>query len=484
MNKLRALAFVTAVTICAPMAYAPPLVIQGGQRIQVIGNGALILNEPRIINELPDISVPAANAEDSLLFSNGDYLYGKLVSIGAQRDIRWQHPDAKEPIEFKSTNITQIDLATARRMNDDSNTCHVEFINNDGLKGSLASCDKDTISLNTSYAGQLRLKRAMLESLVIVPPPQPALFEGPTEIESWTHGKSVAVPMGDSGQWTFRNGGFFATKASSIAKDLHLPDMAQIEFDLVWKATLHVAIALYTDSLQPVSLAAKESAPHFGGFYSFQVNSSYLDMMPIKQNDPLKSLGAIAVPALMQRNRAHFDLRCSKKDRKIALLINGVLVKEWIDNDGFAGEGTAMRFVHQGQGSVKLSNIRIRPWDGNLEQPSPAPAHRVTDSVRVADGTRLTGTVQNIADGKLAIATGTSTIHVALDQLRQIDFASQNLTVPETNSQPIKVLLSSGYTVSGQLESWTAEAMTLKSPVFGEAKFEPKAVSRLQFTHD
>jgi hypothetical protein len=207
-------------------------------------------------------------------------------------------------------------------------------------------------------------------------------------------------------------------------------------------------------------------------------------MMPIKQKDPLKSLGAIAVPALMQRNRAHFDVRCSKKDHKIALLINGVLVKEWDDPDGFAGEGTAMRFVHQGQGLVKMSNIRIRPWDGTLEQPTPAPAHRVTDSVRLADGTRLTGSIQSIVNGKLAIATGTSTIQVPLEKLRQIDFLSQNLAATQTNSQPVRVLLAPGYSVSGQLESWTADAMTLKSPVFGTAKFDPKSVSRLQFTHD
>ena len=30
-------------------------------------------------------------------------------------------------------------------------------------------------------------------------------------------------------------------------------------------------------------------------------------------------------------------------------------LKDWTDPDGFAGEGTAMRFVHQGQGAVKLS---------------------------------------------------------------------------------------------------------------------------------
>jgi hypothetical protein len=482
MNKFRAVLLTASFMLAANAAHA--IVLQAGQRIQIQGNGVMIFNQPTIVNELPDISVPTSNTSDSVLFANGDYLYGKLISIGAGRDIRWQHPDAKVPIEFKSTNITQIDLANGQRAADESNTCRVSFVNTDGLKGNLVSCDKDSVLLDTPYAGQLRLQRSLLESLVIVPPPQPATFEGPTGAEGWTAGKSVAVPMGDSGQWSFKNGAFFATKAASIARDLHLPDTAQIEFDLVWKATLHMAIAIYSDSLQPVSLASKETAPDFGGFYSLQVNSSYMDLMPIKKKDPIKPLGAIAVPALMQRNRAHFDIRASKRDHKIALLINGVLVKEWIDPDGFAGEGTDVRFVHQGQGSVKLSNIRVRPWDGQLEQPSPTLANRVTDSVRLADGTRLTGTVQNIANDKLAIATGTSTIQVALPQLRQIDFATQNAAAAQTNSPPVKVLLTSGSIISGQLENWTAEAMTLKSPAFGVAKFNTKAVSRLQFTHD
>lgn len=203
--------------------------------------------------------------------------------------------------------------------------------------------------------------------------------------------------------------------------------------------------------------------------------------------DPLRSLGAIAVPALMQRNHAHFDLRTSKRDHKIALLINGVLVKEWIDPEGFAGQGTMMRFVHQGQGSVKLSNIRIRPWNGQLEQPTPAPAHRPTDSVRLADGTRLNGQIQGINNGKISIAMDDSTPklnQVNLSDLRQIDFASQNLTSAQTNSQPVKVLLNAGYIISGQLDSWTPDTMTLTSPCFGKAKFDPKKVSRLQFTHD
>jgi hypothetical protein len=462
---------------------AAAIVVQGNQRIQIQQNGVLLFTSPTVVNELPDISLPSSVTTDSIQMANGDFLYGKLLNIGANHQIRWQHPDAQQPIEFKTTNITQIDLANARQV-DDTNNCRVDLINNDGLRGNLVSCDKDSVVLDTTCAGQLRLSRAMLESLVLTPPAQPAVFSGPTSLEGWTPGKSVAAVVGESGQWTFHNGAFFANKAASIARNVNLPDTAQIEFDLVWKGTLHMAIALYTDSLQPIPLASKETGPDFGGFYSLQVNSSYMDVMPIKKKDPLKSLGAIAVPALMQRNRAHFDLRCSKRDHKLALLINGVLVKEWIDPDGFAGEGTGMRFVNQNAGAVKLSNLHIRPWDGQLEQPSPAQSHRVTDSIRLADGSRVVGTIESISNGKLTIATGSSSQQVNLSQLRQIDFASKDIGANQANSQPVKVLLTSGNIVSGQLQSWTPEAMTLNSPAFGTAKFDPRSVSRLQFSHD
>jgi hypothetical protein len=485
MNKVRAI-LILAATMLLPGTSAFAIIIRGGQQIQIQGNGVLLFNSPTVINELPDVSVPSANSSDSLVFSNGDFLYGKLLGIGPQHDIRWQHPDAQQPVEFKTTNVTQIDLSNAgSRASAETNNCKVDFVNNDNIRGNLVSCDAQSVVLGTTFAGQLHLSRALLESLVIVPPPQPALFEGPTGLEGWTPGKSVAMAAGDSGQWSFRNGAFYATKAASIARDVHLPDVAQIEFDVVWKGMLHMAIAMYTDSLQPVPLASKETGPDFGGFYSFQVNSSYMDMMPIKKRDPLKSLGAIAVPVLMQRDRAHFDLRISKPDKKIALLINGVLVKEWIDSDGFAGEGTGMRFVHQGQQSaIKLSSLRIRPWDGQLELPTPPPANRPMDSVRLSDGTRLVGKIQTIANGNLAIATESSTVQLDTSKLRQIDFASQSLVKSQTNAQPVKMLLSPGYVISGDLKTWDPNAVTLSSPAFGIATFDPHAISRVHFLRD
>src|SRR4051812_9688795 len=110
MNKL--IALLLSVATCLN-ATAQGIILRGGGQIQVQGNGVVLFNSPTIVNELPDISVPLGNASDSVLFTNGDFLYGKLLGIGPQHEIRWQHPDATAPIEFKSTNISQIDLSSS-----------------------------------------------------------------------------------------------------------------------------------------------------------------------------------------------------------------------------------------------------------------------------------------------------------------------------------------------------------------------------------
>src|SRR5438105_4432040 len=58
-----------------------------------------------------DASVKAAQKlGDALQFINNDVLHGSLLAIDAQTGVRWQNPEAKEPIEFKAVNVGQIRL--------------------------------------------------------------------------------------------------------------------------------------------------------------------------------------------------------------------------------------------------------------------------------------------------------------------------------------------------------------------------------------
>src|SRR5580700_3499872 len=137
----------------------------------------------------------------------------------------------------------------------------------------------------TPGAGKLRIPRHALQTLAFNPR-SPMLFDGPTSIDGWTQGHAVTGIIGESGQWTYRNGAFYADKAASIAREVNLPDRSQVQFDLAWKGPLNLAIALYTDSLQPILLVDKEHGPDFGGFYSLRFASTvFITLEPIRKQD-------------------------------------------------------------------------------------------------------------------------------------------------------------------------------------------------------
>src|SRR5687768_16839635 len=142
-------------------------------------------------------------------------------------------------------------------------------------------------------------------------------------MEGWTRGKVNAQGLTDAGEWMYSNGAFYALKSASIARDLKLPDVASIQFDLEWRGFFHVAVALYSSYLHPINLANKESEPQFGGFYSMQLNPFSANLLPVEQNEPLRYLGQASLQHLAQTNAAHIDIRVNKAKSLVALMVNG-----------------------------------------------------------------------------------------------------------------------------------------------------------------
>ena len=161
---------------------------------------------------------------DCLSFRDGDVLYGKLLEIQSGSLIRWQHADASEPIDFKPENVAQIDFSprplTVGRTD---YSCKLWLANGDALAGNLIACDRDALTLDTWYAGKLKIPRRALQTLAFNPR-TPVVFDGPTGLDGWTQGNAVKGIIGESGLWSYRNGAFYADKAASIARDMKLPD--------------------------------------------------------------------------------------------------------------------------------------------------------------------------------------------------------------------------------------------------------------------
>lgn len=424
--------------------------------------------------------VQAATNPYILFFQNGDVLKGTLQSVDAKK-LHWQRDDVVKSMDFDLTNVTRVDFgATEPAQTPSTNTWRVRLSNDDLLEGTITSCENDTLIFDTTYAGKLKIPRKNVHSITLVSLPESALFSGPSSLDGWTQGKSALA--GDSGQWTYRNGAFYASKSASIARDVKLPPMASIQFDLRWQGTLHAAIALYNNSLLPVSLLQKENEPDFGGFYSFMLNSSFADLLAITKRDPNRSLGPVAVPFLTQTNAAHIELRANTAAHSISLYINDIFVKEWVDPAGFIGEGTAIRIVHQGLGTLKLSNLRITKWNGVSETKSAVKVVNLAQDVAtLANGTVLTGRFQSITNGQVTLVTNFAPALVPLSSLTRLDLSPEtDPNIPPVPGQ-VRALIHGTGRITFQIDQWNKSQVTGHSAILGQIKCNPAAFSALQW---
>jgi hypothetical protein len=423
---------------------------------------------------------------DSLFLRDGDMLYGKLLAIEPRNVVRWQHPDAADPVEFKPERVSQIEFRPATVTAAQSNsTCRVYFANGDTMEGNLLSCNRDSLTIQTWYAGRLILSRNVpqntIQTLAFLPR-QPAMFDGLTGLDGWTQGTSLQAFAGDSGQWVYRHGAFYANKPASIARDFNMPDRSAVQFDLAWKGSFSIAVALYTDSLQPISLPTKDQGPDFGAFYSLRFQSPYfIAMTPIRKNDPIRSLGDLIVPSLSNKDRAHIDLRMSKPDHRIVLFLDGALIKEWITPPGFTPEGKGLRFVQNGGGSVKLSHLRVSAWNGVLDEAPAVSTDATHDLISMESGTKTSGVIQTIANGVISLQGPDGTVKIPVDTVSAIDFAGVATEASKTVTGNVRATFARGGYLAFDLLSWRPDAMVIINPVFGKATFDPAAFSRLQF---
>jgi hypothetical protein len=353
----------------------------------------------------PDSAEPArSNSSESqrLFFQNGDWIPGHLQLLQPGAGLTWRHPDSLDPIQFSTTNISEVAL-TPFATSVPSANCLVHFVNDDELEGNLVSVNADDLVLETWYGGLLTIPREKIHTITPLQADLKILYQGPVGMDDWTSWKVISA-VADSGEWNYRQGAFWARRAASIARDMQLPDNASIEFELGWKGFLNLALALYSDSLKPISLGNKEDEPPFGGFYSFQITGFSASLLAVKQDEPTRNLGQHALPYLAQKNKVHIELRASKPQKSIYLLIDGEMVKHWTD-DAFAGEGTGVRLVHQGQGDVKFSKLRIKEWDGRFAQNQVAATSISSDLAKLANGDQVLGNLQSIHEGKASFST-------------------------------------------------------------------------------
>ena len=450
----------------------------------------------RTVNEFADLdfsgNISASNfgprnltpaPQDLLLLKNGDRLRGTLEAIEPEKEVSWSAPGFLRLVNFVPGTVSAVQLGQRAIPTPSwADRWRVRLTTGDQFEGRIERVGPDKVALQTWYAGTLEFPRSRVQRLSRLPALSAPIFEGPTGLEGWTMGQITLVP--DGGEWSYRDGAFYAGRAASIAKDIGLPDSARIEWDLNWSETMFLAVALYTDRVAPIDLEKKEATALLGGFYSLQIHNPSGNVKVVavpRGSSNTVELGRVVVPSLIRATSGHFELLVSKPRGALSLLFDGNLVSEWVDTNAFAGAGTGIRFVHQGEGAIKLSGLRVSEWDGEIEKPLALSPVMEKDRLKSVSGEEITGEFLAFGEGgiRLRMADGQQT-NAPLAQVRHLDFAGTKLNWENQTNITARGYFWNGDTVRFALEEWRGDLIKARSSSFDSATFRRGAFKRVE----
>lgn len=416
---------------------------------------------------------------DLLEMRNGDMLRGQFIDMTKGGQCRWNRNDISDTMVFPIDQIAKIHLGAE---SDEPEThpaaWRIYLANADVWEGRRLALTNQRLEFESPNAGPLSIPRAWLRVLLPLDEGKPPLFVGFREPEKWTFGEVTAQGI-QSSVWKYRNDAFYAFQAASLARDIELPPEARIRLHLAWKDTLSLAIGLYTDSLQPINLPNKEQEPPFCTFYSLALVSQGAVLRAINQTEPIRLLGQTILPDLDRKPSLRVEILVSKSQNAIQLVLDGRLVKTWIDEKGFAGEGTGIRFVHQGRGSVRISNFEVRPWNGQLQPQPDLNTPPNNDLLLLRNNQALRGEVTRLDHQQITLQRGVQQQSFPIEQIRMIQLRRQEPEPPADQSPIARVEFHNTDRITLLWQSGDRSRLTGFAPGVGPVSFSTAPVETL-----
>lgn len=454
----------------------------------------------------PTSGIPAPKSQkqvEAVHLLNGDILQGKFISFDEKSGLVWRHPNIKPDLKVDPAQIARVtfapnDKATAKPMRS-----RAVLTNGDELAGDLTELTDKQLLLNTWYAGRISIDRKAVRTLVPGETPLSVFYEGPRDAKEWVFSNSNQIGFGGlpqranlppaaleqmkaraSAKWTFKENSFHSSgSGAQVGRDFpKMGDKANIEFDVAWGGSLSLYINLLTDNLKSYSM---------GNTYCLRLSQTSAYMYKYENGDGkgLRRSSRIGNTVRYNLNSlkqsARISIRLDRAKKLIVLLINGKQVGEWNDTGKFAGKGKGLLFSARTTYPIRLSNIQLSEWDGQL----PADVKLTTESlkedfIQLANDDTLTGKLVDIKRGQMNFKPEFSdAIPIPLMRVNLIRLADPK-AAPAAAENPVRATLKGRGQITATLKQWINGKLHLTSPTFGETIIDTNAIESIQFNLD
>lgn len=479
----------------------------------------------------------AEERPDLLRFTNGDQLHGSFRGLNNGPQAIWQRDDVDAPVEFKTESIRHIVLHGGRPLKSLESLSNVTLVNGDRVPGIITTLDDEQITLETTFAGVLRIPRTQVSIISPNPLGGRVHYHGPFSEDEWKMKHSQFpdglpepapkdptkpqktdepdTPDSPPGHWVFSGSAWYwqnKKTGTALVRENAMPDRAVLSFDLAWKNRLNLAVAFNADFAQvkPKDTEknhgkkarvlmpgdSSELPRLFGNSYVIQLSSNYLMMFRSSVDDAGNGSvdrGQVNTNSLRlgETGKAKVEIRSNRLNGGISLFVNDEFIAQWSAKElvGFEGAeitnmGSGFGFVVQGTDSpIRISDVVVSEWNG---MPDSARSLQVDDQdvVLMANGTdRFAGKVGKLdPDGKIRFEGKHGNFQFPLQDVAEIRFAREQLaTAADAQPNNVVIRLAPIGTISGIPVSGDATTLEIINPIMGEINLSTAPAVMLEF---
>lgn len=419
----------------------------------------------------------------TMRFANQDHLTGSLEALTTDQ-ISWNSPTLMAPTSFKLSEV--LDISFSPKLLDvvGDHQAVVSLTNGDVVRGRLAAVADDAVELDTTFSERLRFNRLMISGIKVEEQTK-FLYRGPTGQDEWQK-------AGDKAAWQYLNANLRSGAAGGIGKELNLPDVVKVAFNVSWRSSFDLKVILFAEDV-------KSDRPGKGYEITFQQRSIYL-----RSCKSQKALGHTTNAVILQENEnAKIEIQASLTASKIAILVDGEVIEVFSDPDISAAKiGRGLQFFAQNSSPVQLSRIEISEWDGDFQEAAPpiaagrpfgegrevaerpmAPVE--SGRMELRNGDSIVGDVLSIGGGVVTVKTPFREVKIPVGSLRSVVLKPASLERTKLENGDVRGWLPDGSTFVFRLDGVEGDEMLGSNQNFGRARFKLSAFSRIEFNiHD
>ena len=452
--------------------------------------------ETQNIQDTPKQIQDSALVEDNslsgtLYFQNGDSVTGQIINWDLE-SIDLKSPDFIKPVTFSCAHILNIlldDKMNTEKQDelDDLTTLILQHRNNQQglhgvIKGSFTNIDDTHVTLNTSYAGPVKVLKKFVTKME-VDSKQGYLYTGPNSLDEW-HNNNI------NQSWSFTNKSLISgVSAGNIAKDIQISESALISFDLSWKKDENLKLYLYSSDIKQdrSDNYYKITIEKSGRVTMHKYTSGRLrNDMDQKNNERRVKLNFANRNTLVKDElHARYEIYMSKKDGVFHIFRNGKLINTFEDKQPKSTNfGSGLHLISSNEAPIRVKNLKLSKWSGHL--PSEIDKEAFTklkgegQRILLKNGDILLGQIGTVTDGIMKIQTLYTPINLPIVRMRSIDLTTSDIKdEPLMYANDIKCWFKDEGWIILKPISIKGDKLTAYHQAIGENEFNLKTFKRI-----